>query len=84
MDVRLVLVPLPLLLVHELFLTILAAVLLFLCARSVTAWGRILTLTEEALQPHLQARSYPAVRVTSTDLLRFGVRGIERVAPTLT
>jgi hypothetical protein len=61
LDVRLVLVPLPRLLVHELFLTILAAVLLFLCARSVTAWGRLLTLAEEALQPHLQARSYPAL-----------------------
>jgi hypothetical protein len=52
LHVRLVFVPLPHLLVHELLLTVLPAVLRFLCARSVTAWGRLLALTEEALQPH--------------------------------
>jgi hypothetical protein len=61
LHVRLVFVPLPHLLVHELFLTVLPTVLLFRCARSVIDWGLLLTLAEEALQPHLQARSYPAV-----------------------
>jgi hypothetical protein len=50
--VRLVFIPLPRLLFHELFLTILPALLRFLCARSVTAWGRLIDFAEEALKPH--------------------------------
>jgi hypothetical protein len=57
LHVRLVFVPLTHLLVHELFLTVLSAVLLFLCARSVTDWGLLLTLAEEALQPHCKRDS---------------------------
>jgi hypothetical protein len=54
---RLVLVPLPHLLVHEILLRVLPALLLFLGARSLTPWGRLFTSAEQALQPHLQARS---------------------------
>ena len=49
---RLVFVPLPHLLVHEVFQAVLPVLLRFLSARSVTAWGHILTSAEEALQPH--------------------------------
>ena len=52
MHVRLVFVPLPHLLVHEVFQAVLPVLLRFLSARSVTAWGHILTSAEEALQPH--------------------------------
>ena len=55
---RLVFVPLPHLLVHEVFQAVLPVLLRFLSARSVTAWGHILTSAEEALQPHCK-RSYP-------------------------
>src|SRR6187549_1893198 len=58
---RVVFVPLPLLLVHEILLRVLPALLLFLGARSLTPWGRLFTSAEQALQPHLQARSYPAL-----------------------
>jgi hypothetical protein len=49
---RLVLVPLPHLLVHEVFLAVFPALLRFLSARTVTACGRILSSAKEALQPH--------------------------------
>jgi hypothetical protein len=61
LDARLVLVPLPRLLVHEILLRVLPALLLFLGARSLTPWGRLFTSAEQALQPHLQARSYPTL-----------------------
>jgi len=50
--VRLVFVPLPNLLVHEVFQAVLPVLLRFLSARSATARGHILTSAEEALQPH--------------------------------
>jgi hypothetical protein len=55
LHVRLVLVPLPHLLVHELLLAVLPALLRFLFSRSATASGHLLTFPEEALQPHLHA-----------------------------
>ena len=43
------------LLVHEVFLAVLPALLLVVCARSVTAWGLLLTFAEKAIKAYLQA-----------------------------
>ena len=70
MDARLVLVPLPRLLVHEILLRVLPALLLFPGALNLTPWGRLFTSPEQALQPHFAGAILPDPELTSERLRR--------------